>query len=108
MTKYITPRIKKNQDLLKCLTKMKQSNQSLIISSLESEAILAIIECALNIIFRKVPLSDSQLQWMRAKEKDLSTLISKRTHLTKQRKILKQQDYLKQILSPVIKYMKQL
>lgn len=104
MVNKVTKRIDRNYDVLKFLSKISSPNQSLIISSLKSEVIFAIVECALNIIFNKVPLSNQQLLWMKARERDLSKLISKKSILEQKRSILKQKGYLNKLISPVIKY----
>ena len=59
-------------------------------------------ECALNILKGNVELSRSQLQKLRREKHNLRQLASKRTSLTKKRRILQKGGFIGSLLAPVL------
>ena len=73
-----------------------------MLPSLKKDTLLAIVECAKNIILERVELADSQLKWMRERERDLRKLVARRTPHAKRVEILQQGGFLGRLLVPIL------
>lgn len=102
MSSFTTTRIERNRAALVALNKLGDRLASDLVPSLSGDTLKAIVECAKNIILQRVRLSGEQLAWMRDRERDLRTLISKSTTNATRVRILQQGGFLGKLLAPII------
>lgn len=96
-------RLKRNRAVLEMLNKLSKKVQRGVIPHLTRDTVLALVECAKNIISRNVAISPSQLRWMRRNEKEVRKFVDNKTPQTRRVKILQKGGFLSAILGPVVK-----
>lgn len=94
-------RIKRNRAVLEMLNKLSHNVTRNIIPHLTRDTILALVECAKNIISQNVKISDSQLAYMRRNEKEVKEFVKAKTGTTRRKKILQKGGFLGAILGPI-------
>ena len=102
MADLTTARIDRNREALVALNKLSGTVQRQLLPSLKKYTLLAIVECPKNIILDRVELTESQLKWMRERERDLRKLVARRTPHAKRVEILQQGGFLGRLLAPVL------
>ena len=97
-----TARITRNRAALVALNRLDAAAQRQLLPSLSRDALLAVVKCAKNIILERVELDDSQLSWMRRRERDLRRLVAKRTPDRERIRILQKGGFLAGLLAPIL------
>ena len=79
MSSRSTQRIERNCDTLIALHKLSQASKRAILPALNKDTLLALVECAKDVIIGNVTLYESQLHYTRRHEQKLRSLVQKGT-----------------------------
>ena len=95
-------RIHENISILHYLSKLKLSEQKLLISGAPKELLFCLSEIALNLIHRNIQLSPLQIKKLKKFERQIVDLTSKKHSLVKRRTILKKGAFIKNFLEATL------
>ena len=99
MSLRTTQRIERNRDALIALHKLSEASKRL--PALSKDTLLALVECAKNIIIGNVTLSESQLHYMKRHEQE-SDASCKKEHRMLRVRILQKGGFLGRLLASII------
>jgi len=105
MSQYRTKmsrRVKKLLPVLRRIRKMGDKARRDYIKKCNREFIDCVSECAKNVIKGNVPMSGPQKAKLRRRRRDVRALATKKTSLTKKRRILQNGGFLTALLPPVL------
>lgn len=83
-------RLAENADFLKLLHTASARQRKQLIRIASKEQILAVCECAFNVLGKRVPLSSSQLKKLRKYKKFIYRIVDKRVPVPEKRRVLEQ------------------
>ena len=89
--------------MLRALARANSSAQRAMISHANKDLILALVECATNIIRGNVELSDSQYNKLKRYHSQLKRLIRKKTSQKERKTILQRGGFLGALVGPLLK-----
>ena len=95
-------RIHENISILHYLSKLKLTEQKLLISGAPKELLFCLSEIALNLIHRNIQLSPLQIKKLKKFERQIIDLTAKKHSLVKRRTILKKGSFIKHFLDATL------
>jgi len=98
----MSARIKHYLPALKRLHRMTDKAKRDYIKVCDREIIDCIAECSKNVLKGNVPLNDAQMRKLRPRREDVRALATKKTSVTKKRKILQKGGFLTALLGPAL------
>ena len=101
-TRWKMKRIHENISILHYLSKLKLTEQKLLISGAPKELLFCLSEIALNLIHRNIQLSPLQIKKLKKFERQIIDLTAKKHSLVKRRTILKKGSFIKHFLDATL------
>ena len=96
----LSKRINDNRQIMRELYDASESVRTAIIPSLEKETVMALVEVALNIFLKNVPVNKRQYNALLRHREDLKELVRSQTGIRKKVDILQGKGFVKDILTP--------
>jgi len=98
----MSQRVERNLEALKALARVNSTVQKAIISTANKDLVLALVECAINIIRGNVTLTKGQYTKLKRYHKHLRQLVRTKTSQRERRSILQTGGFLGALLRPLL------
>ena len=99
----VPQRLARNYGALVSLNKLSEVVRTHLLPALSADTILALVDCAKNIIIRNVPLSEAQLERLRKHRKALEEIVRGKTSRARRVKLFQEgRGLLSSILGPIL------
>ena len=98
----MSPRVRKNAPLISSLAKMTPRIRNAVLSTAKKELVLALVECAKNVILGTVPLTSTQLNQLRRYQKHITELVAPRTSLKRRKELLQTGGFVGLLVKPLL------
>jgi hypothetical protein len=98
----VSARVRKNGPLLIALHGASRATRNAALKTASKDLVLALVECAKNIILGNVRLTPSQLNELRGHRQDIEALVRGSSSLTHRKRILQKGGFLGMLVKPIL------
>lgn len=98
----LSPRIQRNAAVIIQLTRTAREIRNAALERASKDLVLALVECAKNVILGSVSLTPAQLTALRRHRKDIETLVKGKTSLRTRKRLLQKGGFLPLLIKPVL------
>lgn len=98
-----TSRLRRNANLLLALDRVDATTRNALLGSAKKDLVATLVDCAKNILERRVPLTAEQTRNVRRLASEIRLLVNPRTSLNQRRLVLQTGGFASLLLKPVLK-----
>ena len=102
MRASVSPRVRRNARVMLALERAGEAVQTTVLHSASKDLVMALVECAKNVISGTVRLTNSQIAALRRQKNIITELVKVRTPLHRKKAILQSGGFLPLIIRPLI------
>ena len=102
MVRRMSPRVVRHARLIVSLSNASASIRKSTLQTASKDLVLALVECARNVILGNVRLTPAQLVAIRRHKRGIEALVKPKTTLARRRRILQEGGFLGVLIKPLI------